>query len=70
MAELAAIGKAAGAAVHVDGARFANAVAATGDSPADLTWRAGIDLMSFGGTKNGCWAARPIVVFDPAPSPT
>ncbi len=69
VAELATIGKAAGAAVHVDGARFANAVAATGDSPADLTWRAGIDLMSFGGTKNGCWAAEAIVVFDPGAFP-
>ena len=59
----------AGMAVHVDGARFANAVAATGDSPADLTWRAGADLMSFGGTKNGCWAAEAVVVFDPAAYP-
>ena len=57
-AELAALAKEAGAKVHLDGARFANAVAATGDSPADLTWRAGVDLMSFGGTKNGCWAAE------------
>jgi threonine aldolase len=63
VAELAALGKAHGATVHVDGARFANAVAATGDSPADLTWRAGVDLMSFGGTKNGCWAAEAVVVF-------
>lgn len=69
VAELAAIGKAHGAAVHVDGARFANAVAATGDSPADLTWRAGVDLMSFGGTKNGCWAAEAVVVFEPATYP-
>ncbi len=69
VAELAAIAKAHGAAVHIDGARFANAVAATGDSPADLTWRAGVDLMSFGGTKNGCWAAEAIVVFDPAALP-
>ena len=64
-AELAALAKEAGAKVHLDGARFANAVAATGDSPADLTWRAGVDLMSFGGTKNGCWAAEAVVVFDP-----
>jgi threonine aldolase len=52
-------------AVHIDGARFANAVAATGESPADLTWRSGVDLMSFGGTKNGCWAAEAVVVFEP-----
>jgi threonine aldolase len=67
--ELAGIAKARGMAVHVDGARFANAVAATADSPADLTWRAGVDLMSFGGTKNGCWAAEAVVVFDPAAHP-
>jgi threonine aldolase len=66
VADLAGIAKSHGAAVHVDGARFANAVAATGDSPADLTWRSGVDLMSFGGTKNGCWAAEAIVVFDPS----
>ncbi len=69
IAELAAVGASLGAAVHVDGARFANAVAATGDSPADLTWRAGVDLLSFGGTKNGCWAAEAIVVLDPAAYP-
>ena len=68
-AELAALAKEAGAKVHLDGARFANAVAATGDSPADLTWRAGVDLMSFGGTKNGCWAAEAVVVFDPGAYP-
>lgn len=67
--ELAAIGKRHGAAIHVDGARFANSVAATGDSPADLTWRAGVDLMSFGGTKNGCWMAEAVVVFDPTAYP-
>jgi len=67
--ELAEIANQQGAAVHLDGARFANAVAATRDSPADLTWRAGVDLMSFGGTKNGCWAAEAIVVFDPAAYP-
>ena len=69
VAELAAISKAHGAAVHLDGARFANAVAATGDSPADLTWRSGVDLMSFGGTKNGCWAAEAVVVFEPGAHP-
>ena len=55
----------AGLAVHMDGARFGNAVAALGASPADITWRAGVDLMSFGGTKNGCLAAEAIVVFSP-----
>ena len=50
----------------MDGARFANAVAALGVSPADLTWRAGVDVLSFGGTKNGCLAAEAVVFFDPA----
>jgi len=50
--------------VHMDGARFANAVAASGVSPADMTWRAGVDLLSFGGTKNGCLAAEALVVFN------
>jgi threonine aldolase len=63
--ELAGMAKATGLAVHMDGARFGNAVAATGASPADLTWRAGVDFMSFGGTKNGCIAAEAIVVFEP-----
>lgn len=48
---------------HMDGARFANAVAALGCSPADLTWRAGVDVLSFGATKNGCLAVEAIVVF-------
>ncbi len=49
--------------VHLDGARFANAVVSTGSSPADLTWRAGVDILVFGGTKNGLLAAELIVVF-------
>ena len=50
----------------MDGARFANAVAALGVSPADVTWRAGVDVLSFGGTKNGCLAAEAVVFFNPA----
>ncbi len=65
IAALTAPARAAGLAVHLDGARFGNTVAATGASPADLTWRSGVDVMSFGGTKNGCWAAEAIVVFSP-----
>ncbi len=68
-AEIAAIGKvakAAGLGLHMDGARFANAVAALGCEPADVTWRAGVDLLSFGATKNGAIAAEAIVCFDPA----
>jgi len=65
--EIAALGKEAKRsklAFHVDGARFANAVATLGCSPADLTWRGGVDLLSFGATKNGALAAETIVCFD------
>lgn len=51
--------------VHMDGARFANAVVRLGCAPADVTWRAGVDILSFGATKNGALAAEAIVVFDP-----
>ncbi|MFD1882557.1 threonine aldolase family protein [Paracoccus pacificus] len=64
VAALAAIAHEAGLAVHMDGARFANAVAALGCSPADLTWRAGVDALSFGGTKNGCMAAEAVILFN------
>jgi threonine aldolase len=58
--------KAAGLKVHMDGARFANALAALGCAPADLTWKAGVDVLSFGGTKNGCLIAEAVIFFDPA----
>ncbi len=51
--------------LHLDGARFANALVRQNASPADATWRAGVDILSFGATKNGCMAAEAIVVFDP-----
>ena len=57
---------AAGLAVHMDGARFSNAVAALGVSPAEMTWKAGIDVLSFGATKNGALACEAVVFFDPA----
>lgn len=66
--ELAALTKVAaeaGLKVHMDGARFANAVAALGCSPAEITWKAGVDVLSFGGTKNGCLGAEAIVFFRP-----
>jgi threonine aldolase len=63
---LARIAHGTGLGVHMDGARFANAVAALGVSPADLTWRAGVDVMSFGATKNGAMAAEAVIVFDAA----
>ena len=57
-----------GSPVHLDGARFANAVAHLGCSPADMTWRAGVDAVSFGGTKNGLMGVEAVVFFDPAKS--
>ncbi len=49
----------------MDGARFANALVHLGATAAEMTWKAGIDLVSFGGTKNGCIAAEALVVFNP-----
>src|SRR5579863_7828046 len=54
-----------GLKVHMDGARFANAVARLGCSPAELSWRAGVDILSFGATKNGGALCDAIVVFAP-----
>lgn len=51
--------------VHMDGARFANALASLDVSPAEMTWKAGVDVLSFGGTKNGCLAAEAVVFFKP-----
>jgi threonine aldolase len=61
-----AVAKRHGLKVHMDGARFANAVAHLGCSPADLTSRAGVDILSFGMTKNGGLLCDAIVVFDEA----
>jgi len=66
VAALASLAKGAGLAVHMDGARFANAVAALGCTPAETTWRAGVDILSFGGSKNGALMAEAVVVFDKA----
>lgn len=63
---LAALAADAGLAVHMDGARIANALAGCDASPADMTWRSGVDILSFGATKNGCVMADAIVVFDPS----
>ena len=62
---LSTLAHAHGLAVHMDGARFANAIAFLGCSPAEATWRAGIDVLSFGATKNGAMAAEAVVFFDP-----
>lgn len=61
--EISAIAKASGLKLHMDGARFANAVAFLGCSPADVTWRAGVDALSFGFTKNGAMMAEALVFF-------
>ncbi|MEF9605736.1 beta-eliminating lyase-related protein, partial [Paracoccus sp. PXZ] len=63
---LAAIARHAGLGLHMDGARFANALASLDVAPADLTWRAGVDILSLGGTKNGCMGVETVLIFDPA----
>lgn len=65
---LTAIAKSHGLPCHLDGARFANALVATGATPAEMTWKAGIDALSFGGTKNGLLGVEAVVLFDPAKS--
>ena len=64
LTQLAAIAHERGLKVHMDGARFANAVAFLNCHPGDITWRAGIDVLSFGATKNGALAAEAVVFFD------
>jgi threonine aldolase len=69
VAEVAAIGalsKARGLRFHMDGARFANAVVHAGASPADLTWRGGVEALSFGFVKNGGLSAEALILFDPS----
>ena len=51
--------------MHMDGARFANALVSLGATPAEMTWKSGIDVLSFGATKNGCIAAEAIIFFKP-----
>jgi threonine aldolase len=66
IAERAALAREAGLAVHLDGARLANAIVSTGASPAEATWRAGVDVLSFGATKNGGLGCEAIVLFGAA----
>ncbi|MCW1918695.1 low specificity L-threonine aldolase [Rhodobacter sp. KR11] len=66
IATLTALAHRQGLPCHLDGARFANALVATGATPAQMTWQAGIDVLSFGGTKNGCMGVEAVVLFDPA----
>lgn len=64
--ELAQLAHAKGLKLHMDGARFSNAVASTGASPAEITWRAGVDVLCLGASKNGCLAAEMVIFFDSA----
>jgi len=61
---LTSLAKGKGLRVHMDGARFANALATLGCHPADITWRAGVDVLCLGATKNGAFAAEAVVFFD------
>ena len=67
---VAAICRGHGLPLHMDGARFANALVALGTTPAEMTWKRGVGIVSFGGTKDGCWCAEAIVVLDPDLAPT
>ena len=62
---LTAVAKAHNLPVHLDGARFANAQAALGCTAAEMSWKSGVDVVSFGGTKNGCLGVEAVVFFDP-----
>ncbi len=52
--------------LHMDGARFANALVSLGCSAAEMTWKSGVDVVSFGATKNGCWCAEALVFLNPS----
>ena len=64
VARLAALAHERALRVHMDGARLANALAFLGCHPGDITWRAGVDVLSFGATKNGALGAEAVVFFD------
>jgi len=64
VAQLADLAHRHGVKVHMDGARFANALVFLGCEPADVTWKAGVDVLSFGATKNGALTAEAVVFFD------
>ncbi len=65
IAELSRVAAGAGLGVHMDGARFANALVTLGCSAAEMTWKSGVDMLSFGATKNGAMAAEALIVFEP-----
>lgn len=66
IAERAALAREGGLAVHLDGARLANALVSTRATPAEMTWRAGVDVVCFGATKNGALGCEAIVLFGAA----
>jgi threonine aldolase len=66
IAAISEVAKRRGLKVHMDGARFANALTFLGCHPGDVTWRAGVDVLSFGATKNGALAAEAVIFFDTA----
>lgn len=66
VAQISAVAHEAGLRVHMDGARFANALVHLRCTPAEATWKQGVDVMTFGATKNGALGAEAVVFFDPA----
>jgi threonine aldolase len=66
IAALAEIARQRSLAMHMDGARFANALVRLNATPAEITWRSGVDVLSFGATKGGALAAEAVIFFDPA----
>ena len=54
--------------LHMDGARIANAIVSLGVTPAEATWKSGVDVLSLGATKNGAFAAEAVIFFDPEKS--
>ena len=63
--QIANIAKSYDLPLHMDGARFANALVALNLTPAEMTWKRGVDIVSFGATKNGCWCAEALVFMNP-----
>lgn len=64
IAEVSALARRHNLPLHMDGARFANAMVSLDTTPAEMTWKRGVDILSFGGTKNGCWCSEAVVLFD------
>jgi len=64
VSSISEVARSHGLPLHMDGARFANAIVALGKSPAEVTWRSGVDILSLGATKNGAFAAEAVVFFN------